>query len=139
VSGLTIRSADGSRRVTRSAPSSRFLPYVAVDGAIAEVIDHADCDRSICFVSEARAWELVRYLNALDPVGTQLDVLLGERRFHRLLRRLELHHPGACHRCGGAMPAGSPAFWHPLTRLVRHVGRCPKPTQGSPSVRRSAA
>lgn len=81
----------------------------------------------VCFASEAVAPGLSRLLNLLDPSPEQLDVLLGKRSGRPMMKRLSgLRSAATCHRCGHPLPAGSPALWHPTSRLVRHVRTCPK-------------
>lgn len=133
----SIRSSqDGepvTRRLCRNEP--RFV-VVEVAGGTAV----AEGDEILFYAGERACFALARDLNALDPSRRQLDALLGEGEYRRLLRRLHgLRFDGVCHRCGGAMAAGSPAFWHPLTGLVRHVGRCPRPATAASRKQKKAA
>jgi hypothetical protein len=93
------------------------------DGAAVAIVDDFDGE-VICFAKPRTATSLARFLEQLDPTGDQLDALLGERHARRLLRRIELRSPATCHRCGATMQPGTSAFWHPVSKVVRHVGRC---------------
>ncbi|HZQ03702.1 MAG TPA: hypothetical protein VFA88_06765 [Gaiellaceae bacterium] len=110
------------RRLRRS--ESRFVVVMVDDGFAI-----ADAGEVVLYTNERACWDLARYLNALEPSRRQLDALLGEGEYRRLLRRIRpgLRFADVCHRCGASMAEGAPAFWHPLTGVVRHVGRCPRP------------
>jgi hypothetical protein len=90
--------------------------HAVVDGSTGEQIAYVGRDSD--------AYWLAALLNALASGSWPEDVLLGNGEHRRFLRRIELRHPAVCFRCGHAMPAGSPAFWHPVSKVVRHVGSC---------------
>ncbi len=101
----------------------------------AAIVDEAGA--VVCFCAERGAASLVAFLNAIDPTREQLDVLLGEGAGRPLLKRIaSLRSAAPCHRCGRLMPVGSPAWWHPATRLVRH-GRCPAAASRRPRRKRA--
>jgi hypothetical protein len=79
----------------------------------------------VAFTTELRGFRLVRLLNALAPTGEQVAVLVGEGAGARLLHTITLRHDAICCRCGGCMPAGIAARWHPFSKLMRHPRRCP--------------
>ena len=86
--------------------------------------DGAPVAYAVCRIAR----DFARVLNMLGPNAEQLEALLGDgKRGRVMLRRLDaLNDPAPCHRCGSPMASGEPAWWNAHTRLVRHVGQCPR-------------
>jgi hypothetical protein len=112
--------------VTASAPRFYAEPTVEDEGIVTAhaVVDGSNGERIAYLRSASDALQLAALLDALSSGSWPEDVLLGNGEHRRLLRRIELRHPAVCFRCGHGMPAGSPAFWHPVSKVVRHVGSC---------------
>ena len=117
MSGLTIRSAAGTRPI---APAARRLDVVetahgfaVADRASGELIAHAKM---------RAASRLARLLRVLEPTPEQLARLLDDER---LVVTITLEYDGPCWRCGGQLEAGSRARFNGATRLIRHLRRCP--------------
>ena len=101
--------------------------YAVVECASGEVVAYA---------SDRAARSLARLLDVLDPTDEQIGGLLDDPR---LLRTIELRHRAFCLRCGRPLEAGAKARWNPVTRLVRHARRCPKPAAAAVRKRSKAA
>jgi hypothetical protein len=123
---LTIRSDHRIRPVVRSDGSRADRPYLAVETESG----YAVVDREgivVAHASERTAIRFVSILNRLRPDARQLEVLVGDGEGSAFLRTITLRHPTTCSRCGGKLGEGSQARWHSLSRLVRHLRRCPQP------------
>ena len=125
--------------MSASRPAPRFVVAVLdpIDESGQERYAVVDGDEVVCYAAKSRVFDLARYLNALGPVAA----FLVEDEYGYLLRRMKpgLRFDGTCHRCGAVMPAGTPGWWHPLTGVTRHVGRCPKPAAAAVRKRSKAA
>lgn len=88
------------------------------------VVDAASGEPLAYFAHPGGAYVLAGLLDALAGGAWPEDVLLGDGAHRHFLRRLDLRHDAVCWHCGHAMPAGTPAYWHPISRAVRHVGSC---------------
>lgn len=109
-----------------SAPRYFAQPVLDQEGGESAhvVVDSATREQVAYFAHGNDAYWTAALLDALASGAWPDDVLLGAGEHRRFLRRIELRHPAVCFRCGAPMRAGAPAFWHPVSRVVRHVGSC---------------
>jgi len=93
----------------------------------AHVVVNTATGEQLAFFHHANdAYWFAVLLDVLASGAWPEDVLLGIGEHRRFLRRLKLKHPGVCFRCGKPMEPGEGAFWHPVSRVIRHVGSCRK-------------
>jgi hypothetical protein len=69
------------------------------------------------------AHRLARLLRVLEPSADQLARIVDD---DRLLCTITVEYRGPCWRCGGSIESGSRARFNATTRLIRHLGRCPR-------------